>query len=179
VSEPLPPAEPAREPRKKGLKGALTHKLGPLPMWVWVVIVAAIILLWVVWKNKTGASQQQGPSSTAGAGQVPQFVNQTFTSPGPPPAADQDGDEDKDRQPPKPQQFPDPGLPPHPKPPGRRPPPDDDDTGTGRTGGPPFGRGGGSGPPGRGGEPRRRRRRRRRRPWGSGDLPPRREMAGR
>lgn len=94
------PDEPrAPEPRKKGVKGALTHKIGPLPTWVWLVIVAAIILAWVVYKNKK-AAKQASSSVKPGAGQVPQFVNQTFTQVQPPPAPDQDHDEsneDKDR----------------------------------------------------------------------------------
>jgi hypothetical protein len=55
---------------------------------VWVVIVAAVILVWVVYKNRTStaASSSGTTGDTVDASQVPQFVNQTFVQPGPPSA---------------------------------------------------------------------------------------------
>jgi hypothetical protein len=55
-----PPPGPQRE-------NVFTRRIGPLPMWVWLVIVAAVVLLYIVWsssKNKQGGTasgqQQQG-----------------------------------------------------------------------------------------------------------------------
>ena len=121
------PPEPS-EPRQKGLKGTLKHKIGPLPTWAWVAIVAGVIVAWAYWKNRQAGTTPT--PATTGSGQVPQFVNQTYTTVSPPPAPDQDQDEDKtpdkdvdhdqdvDRK--------------HPKPPGRREGPP-----YGKTGGPP------------------------------------------
>jgi hypothetical protein len=80
VSETAPEA-PARGKKEN----VFTRKLGPLPMWAWVGILAAMILGWSLYKSKTsGASSQAGAADTTDASQVPQFVNQTYTQPGPP-----------------------------------------------------------------------------------------------
>ena len=59
-----------------------THKLGPLPMWAWVAIGAAVILGWAYYKNKTTAAASTSSTDTTGtsASDVPQFVNQTYTT---------------------------------------------------------------------------------------------------
>src|SRR5258708_13666058 len=82
------------EPRSRGFRGVLTRKIGPLPTWVWVLLITAMILAWVVLKGRKG-KKAQPPASSGGRGQVPQFVNQTYTTVSPPPAPDQDGDEDE------------------------------------------------------------------------------------
>jgi hypothetical protein len=80
VSETVPEA-PARGKKEN----VFTRKIGPLPMWAWVGILAAIILGWSLYKSKTsGASPQAAAADTTDASQVPQFVNQTYTQPGPP-----------------------------------------------------------------------------------------------
>ena len=144
MSEPAPQPQPSSG--GGGIKGMLTHKFGPLPMWIWALLVAAIILGYVVIKGR-GSQQQPTTGATAGACEVPQFVNQTFTSVSPPPAADQDGDEDKGKgksedddndADDRPHSHPL-GKPPHPKPPHRRPvpvPPEKGQPGGGK-GGPP------------------------------------------
>lgn len=93
-------SESAPEPRPSGGKkeNVLTRKLGPLPTWAWVAIVAAALILWAYYKNKQSGQQQAG-GATAGAGQVPQFVNQTFTTLIPPTAPGPDNDVDHDRHP--------------------------------------------------------------------------------
>lgn len=58
----------------------LTRKIGPLPTWVWVTIVAAGIIGWAYFR--TGKNTAAPASS--GSSQVPQFVNQTFTTVEPP-----------------------------------------------------------------------------------------------
>ena len=69
-----------------------TRKLGPLPMWAWLGIAAAILVGWRLYASKNAATQaaQQGqtaaPSSTD-ASTVPQFVNQTYVSTSAPVAA--------------------------------------------------------------------------------------------
>ena len=60
-----------------------THRLGPLPMWLWVVIIGAVIVGWSLYKSRTsgGGSQQQDTTGTdTPASDVPQFVNQTYTT---------------------------------------------------------------------------------------------------
>ena len=74
---------PPREPQRKGLKGALTRKIGPLPTWVWIIIVAAIILAYVVWKNSKAKKSGKGRGFRPG-GAAPRFVNQRHRNPHPP-----------------------------------------------------------------------------------------------
>lgn len=74
-------------------RNPLKRKIGPLPTWAWVAILAAVIVAWAYWKNRTssansssGTSSSGAPSDTTDASQVPQFVNQTFTTVTPPTA---------------------------------------------------------------------------------------------
>ena len=85
-----------------GKQNVLKRPIGPLPTWAWVAIVAGIIVAWAWWRNRqTTTSSSTG--STANASQVPQFVNQTYTSVQPPSEPpmyhhrDDDDDKDKDR----------------------------------------------------------------------------------
>lgn len=91
---------PEAPPRQGGGGNVLTRKLGPLPTWVWVAIVATIILAWVVIRQRGSSSTATTSGTAADASQVPQFVNQTFTTVTPPPAPDQDAPAPK--PPPKP-----------------------------------------------------------------------------
>lgn len=65
-------------------ENVFTHKIGPLPMWGWLAIVAAALVAWRLYSNKTNAAaaqQQQGATTTdTSANTVPQFVNQTYVS---------------------------------------------------------------------------------------------------
>jgi hypothetical protein len=74
-------------------ENVFTHKLGPLPMWAWVGIAGAGLVAWrVAAGKKAAASSSNTPASgTAGSGSsglaggaspydIPQFVNQTYTS---------------------------------------------------------------------------------------------------
>ena len=76
------PTAPA--PRPSGGRGnILTQKIGPLPMWAWVGIAAAILVVWRYYSNKnaaSAASSTTAASSSTPADQVPQFVNQTYTT---------------------------------------------------------------------------------------------------
>ena len=142
---------PERTPAKKGVGGALARKLGPFPVWVWALIVTALILGYV-WFKASRSQQQSTPADTAGQGQVPQFVNQTFVQPGPPGPPDEDtgGDDDDDKGGHLPHGEPPPiKVPPmhrhHPKPPQPRNPP------------PTVGGHGGQGGGGKGPPPRRKR----------------------
>jgi hypothetical protein len=60
-----------------------THKIGPLPMWVWLVITAGALLAYAYYKNKQSNLTTQ-PANDTNASQVPQFVNQTYTTVNPP-----------------------------------------------------------------------------------------------
>ena len=74
------PTAPAPAAKKENV---FTHKIGPLPMWGWLAIVAGGLIAWRVYSNKQAAATQQqsgtAPTSTD-ASQVPQFVNQTYVS---------------------------------------------------------------------------------------------------
>lgn len=91
-------SEPVSQPRQQqgGVKGALTRRIGPLPAWGWVGIIAAIVVGWAWWHNRK--TQQAASSSDTGtSSQVPQFVNQVYTSPQPPePPETPPGDHDRD-----------------------------------------------------------------------------------
>ncbi len=102
--------QPVTAPKRENV---LTHRLGALPTWVWIAIGGGLILLWTVYKGRTQPSSQTTATSATPADQVPQFVNQTFTTVSPPSTTinitDQDAAQHK-----------------HPKPPGKRPPPPKD-----------------------------------------------------
>ena len=129
MSQPMPEARPlppppgaarsapngargsAPAPAASGGTGTFTRKLGPLPTWAWIVI-AVVLLVGVSWFRSRGKSASPATSAgtspaTSGAGQVPQFVNQTYTTVTPPSAPAVQ-----------------PGGPVHPKPPVRRPHPE-------------------------------------------------------
>lgn len=76
-------AAPERTPARRG--NPFTTRLGPLPMWAWVAILGTLIIVWSVWK---GRQANQATATTADtstpADQVPQFVNQTYTTVMPP-----------------------------------------------------------------------------------------------
>jgi hypothetical protein len=61
-----------------------TRKIGPLPMWAWLGIVLAGIGVWAVIEHKKSSSTAASTADETDASQVPQFVNQTYTSPSPP-----------------------------------------------------------------------------------------------
>ncbi|HXT92376.1 MAG TPA: LysM domain-containing protein [Trebonia sp.] len=87
MSEAAPERAPSRAPSSGGGGGnVFTHKLGPLPTWLWIVIVGLALVAWSWWKNKSAdaASSANTASSSTPADQVPQFVNQTFTTVTPP-----------------------------------------------------------------------------------------------
>ena len=83
-----PVSAPPRAPSRSGGGGGnvLTHKLGPLPTWVWISIAAALIIAYSWWKSKSAnaASSANTAASSTPADQVPQFVNQTYTTVTPP-----------------------------------------------------------------------------------------------
>lgn len=85
-----PEAPPAAVPpsRDSGGRGnVLTRKIGPLPTWAWVAIVAAVLLGWAYYRNRnSSAASSSTDTGTTDASQVPQFVNQTFTQVSPPAA---------------------------------------------------------------------------------------------
>lgn len=66
---------PSSAGRPGGRENVFTRKLGPLPMWVWLAIVAGLVLLWVVWssrKSSAGAPASSGPAT--GSALVPPVV---------------------------------------------------------------------------------------------------------
>lgn len=80
-------------PKARGKLGIWAKKYGPLPAWAWALIGLVIILGVLYLKNRNSASANttadaaaQTADTTAGAGQIPQFVNQTYTTVQPPSA---------------------------------------------------------------------------------------------
>jgi hypothetical protein len=72
---------PGAAPKAKG--NVLTRKIGPLPTWAWTGIILTPILIYAVIERKKSSSSTTAASATTGmtsASQVPQFVNQTYTS---------------------------------------------------------------------------------------------------
>lgn len=79
---------PESTPRSGG--NVFTRKLGPLQMWMWMLIVAFLAVLYHLYaKNKssnsanTSATDQTSTGGSAGSTDqslVPQFVNQTYTN---------------------------------------------------------------------------------------------------
>jgi LysM domain len=68
-------------PRKENV---FTRKIGPLSMWVWLVIIGGGILAYSLYKSKTAGSTSSTSAAGTDASQVPQFVNQTYTTVTPP-----------------------------------------------------------------------------------------------
>jgi len=72
---------------------AFTRKLGPLPMWAWLGIGLALLLVVYTWKNNKAASADTttAADTSTDSSQIPQFINQTYVQnmPGttPPPSS--------------------------------------------------------------------------------------------
>lgn len=67
--------------------GVWGKKMGPLPVWGWAGIVLAVVIGYMYYKNKNSAASTTGSSAAAGttsASQIPEFVNQTYTTVTPP-----------------------------------------------------------------------------------------------
>ena len=62
--------EPAPERTRGGGTNIFTNRIGPLPMWVWVAIVAAGLIAWRVFSGKS-SSQQATTTPSTPADQVP------------------------------------------------------------------------------------------------------------
>jgi hypothetical protein len=87
---------PEAQPRKAGGGSTFTRKMGPLPLWAWMGVGLAVVLVYANWqKSKQGASTGLGSSAGAtgvnspggvDASLVPQFINQTYESETPPAA---------------------------------------------------------------------------------------------
>lgn len=60
MAEPKAPAAPADG---GGVKGALARKIGPLPTWAWVAIIAGAIVLYELYSSSSSSSS--GTASTA------------------------------------------------------------------------------------------------------------------
>jgi hypothetical protein len=82
-----PAAAPAAPPARGG-GNVLTRKIGPMPAWAWIAIIAAALIGYAYYRNKQSAGSSSADAATAADGtdasQVPQFVNQTYTTVTPP-----------------------------------------------------------------------------------------------
>jgi len=72
-------AEPG-EPTRASPGNVFTNKIGPLPMIAWVGIIGAVIIGWAYLKNRGSSSQAAAGDGSTPASDVPQFVNQTYTT---------------------------------------------------------------------------------------------------
>jgi LysM repeat protein len=80
-------SETAPERPARGGGNVFTTKLGPLPMWAWAAIASAVLIGWAYYRNKQAASATAANSSAGAstpASDIPQFVNQTYTTVTPP-----------------------------------------------------------------------------------------------
>ena len=78
---------PESTPGGGGKFGLFTEKIGPLPMWAWVAIIAAALIGWRLYSAKKNAASTAGAGTAAdgtSANDVPQFVNQTYVTTTPP-----------------------------------------------------------------------------------------------
>ena len=117
-------AAPERAPARARGGNVFTNRIGPLPMWAWVAIIGGVIVAWSLFKSRTSGKQQAQDTSTP-ASDVPQFVNQTYTTVQAPNVQDEDeappSSPHPSAPPPKPP-IPVTYRPPTPKPPVTRPP---------------------------------------------------------
>jgi hypothetical protein len=88
-------------------------------MWIWVVIIGGVIVAWSLFKSRTSANAASQDTGTSAA-DVPQFVNQTYTTVQAPNV--QEGQEPPEPpEPTGPPMHPPVWRPPAPKPPAPRP----------------------------------------------------------
>lgn len=121
---------PERAPARARGGNVFTHRIGPLPMWIWVAVIGGVIVAWSLYKSRTsGQSSTASSSGDTGtpAADVPQFVNQTYTTVTPPTVnvTEPGGDDDDEVQPPARVKFPiyhPPVKPPVKKPPAKKSP---------------------------------------------------------
>jgi hypothetical protein len=72
-------------------ENVFTRKIGPLPMWVWVAIIGAAVVLYALWKGHSSASSpSSGTGTKTGSALVPPEVAQGQDA--------QDDDDDGDRR---------------------------------------------------------------------------------
>lgn len=75
---------PTTAPQSSGGAGFLATKLGPLPLWAWGAAGIAVLLYIRMRSNAATAAAAPVATDTAGASQIPQFINQTYTTVTPP-----------------------------------------------------------------------------------------------
>lgn len=86
MSEPAPEAPGRAGPRssgpKSGLPEFLTRKIGGFPVWVYAAVLGGLLLWRYQSSKKAATSTSSTPATTTGTdtSQVPQYVNQTYTS---------------------------------------------------------------------------------------------------
>jgi hypothetical protein len=81
----------------------LTKKLGPLPIWVWAAMGLLFAITYYIWQKNnasktvspSAASQSNTSTGTTNSSLIPQFVNQVYTNPTPPPAHNHRGGTEK------------------------------------------------------------------------------------
>lgn len=77
-------------------ENVLTRKLGPLPTWVWIAIIGAVVVLWAFYQRSK--SKQQTSPAPGNASVTPPVIEQFQLQPAAttPPEQDRDQDDDED-----------------------------------------------------------------------------------
>jgi hypothetical protein len=94
MSEQAPEAPARPAPSGGGGKlGVWSKKLGPLPAWGWAAILLVVIIIYMYYRNRNSSTTASGSVTSADtangstpASDIPQFVNQTYTTVTPPAA---------------------------------------------------------------------------------------------
>jgi len=73
VSEQAPeraaqPGKPSPGGKPEGKENVFTRKIGPLPMWAWVAIIAGIIILYTLYKSRKSSGKGTGKGGKGGRG---------------------------------------------------------------------------------------------------------------
>src|ERR1700727_1966971 len=69
---------PASQHGKSG-GNFMTHKLGPLPMWSWIVIVVGVVIVYKIMKGKSAASTTAAGTVTDGNNANSLFGSEGFS----------------------------------------------------------------------------------------------------
>lgn len=70
---------PAHDTGKKSGGNFMTHKLGPLPMWSWIVIVVGVVIVYKIMKGKSAASTTASGTVTDGNNANSLFGSEGFS----------------------------------------------------------------------------------------------------
>lgn len=77
--------QPQSQPQTESGGNFFSQKWGPLPVWAWLSVGAAALLIISYLRNKSNnAASAADTSAQTDSSQIPQFINQTYTNGTPP-----------------------------------------------------------------------------------------------